>query len=333
MKVDATLRGYHLRDVPAWARRCEELGFDGLFTTETNHDPFFPLVLAAEHTERVELGTGIALAFPRSPMSLAYMAWDLQALARGRFVLGLGSQIKAHVEKRFSAVWSHPARRMRELVQAVREIWGAWDDGSQLAFRGEFYRHTLMPPAFSPGPNPYGPPRIFLAAVQTGMIEVAGEVADGLMVHPLQSERYVRETVLPGVQRGLARAGRGGEGFEVSLSLFAVTSDEEAEDTRRRIGFYGSTPAYRGVLEAHGWGDLQTELHALSRSGGWDEMPRLVSDEILETFAVVGATPEEVGEKARARYDGLVQRINLHAGERSEPERWAGVIPALAKPA
>lgn len=329
MKVDATIRGFELAEVADWAVRCEELGIDGIWSTETNHDPFFPLVIAAEHTSRLQVGTGVALAFPRSPMHLAYAAWDLQALSRGRFVLGLGSQVRAHVTKRFSAEWSHPAPRMREIVQAVRAIWQSWDDGTPLQFRGEFYKHVLMPPAFSPGRNPFGQPPIHLAAVGERMLEVAGEVADGVIVHPLQTALYVREMLLPAVERGLQRGGRPRDGFEVDLSLFVATSEEEVEDVRRRIAFYASTPAYRLVLSAHGWDDAHEELHRLSRTGGWAEMPGVVTDEMLDAFAVCRATPEEVGREVLARYAGLVDRVNLHAGEVADPERWAGVVAAL----
>jgi probable F420-dependent oxidoreductase len=329
VKLDVTFRGTALADVPGWARRAEELGVDGVFTTETNHDPFFPLVLAAEHTQRVELGTGIALAFPRSPMHLAYQGWDLHALSQGRFVLGLGSQVRAHVVRRFGAEWSQPARRMRELVLAVRAIWQAWQEDAPLQFEGEFYRHTLMPPAFRPERAHHSPPRIFLAAVQERMTEVAGEVADGLMVHPLQTARYLRDTQLPALERGLLRSGRRREDVEVSLALFVVTDEAEEKSVRERVAFYGSTPAYRQVLDAHGFGEVADRLHELSRAGEWASMSTLVTDEVLDAVAVRGRSGEDVAAKARERYAGLVDRINLHAGEHSDLERWAPVIRAL----
>lgn len=330
MKLDVSMRGPALADVPAWARRAEHLGVDGIFTTETNHDPFLPLALAAEHTDRVELGTGIALAFPRSPMTLAYQAWDLHDLARGRFVLGLGAQVRAHVVRRFSAQYEHPARRMRELCTAVRAIWEAWATGGDLDVRGEFYTHTLMPPAFRPGPARYGLPRLWLAGVKEGMVEVAGEVADGLLVHPLQTERYLRDTLAPALQRGLQRAGRRREDLEVSVALFAVGSDGEREDVRRRIAFYGSTPAYRHVLEAHGWEQLGAQLHELSRTGGWDRMAALVPDEVVETVAVCGSTPDEIVARVHERYRGIADRVNLHAGDRVDLDAWAPLIGAFA---
>jgi probable F420-dependent oxidoreductase len=329
VRLDVTMRGVALRDAGAWAARAEALGVAGVWTTETNHDPFFPLVPAALGTERVQLGTGIALAFPRSPMTLAYQSWDLHAASGGRFVLGLGSQVKAHVERRFGAQYEHPARRMRELILAVRAIWDSWWDGTELAFEGEFFRHTLMPPAFRPGVLVHPRPRIFLAAVQERMTEVAGEVADGILLHPLQSEEYVRKVVLPALGRGLARAGRRREDVEVSVALFAVDSDAEREDVRRRIAFYGSTPAYRGVLEQHGWGDVGTRLWELSRTSGWDAMPDLVTDEMVETIACCGHDAAEAATVAAARYGGLADRVNIHAGERFDLDATEELVRAF----
>src|SRR4051794_2913824 len=276
MKVDTGLpMSTNPRKIAAAAKEAEAQGWDGLLTAETAHDPFFPLLIAAEHTERIELATGIAVAFARNPMTTAQVAYDLQSLSQGRFVLGLGSQIKAHIEKRFSMPWSHPAARMREFVLAMRAIWACWNDGEKLDFRGDFYTHTLMTPFFNPGPSPYGVPKVFLAAVGERMTEVAGEACDGIIIHGFTTERYVREVTLPAIERGLARAGRARSSFEISGPLFIVTGTDEqsfeaaAQATRRQIAFYGSTPAYRGVLELHGWGDLQPELNALSKQGEW----------------------------------------------------------------
>jgi probable F420-dependent oxidoreductase len=331
VRIDATLRGVPLGDVPAWSRRCEEIGFGGLFATETNNDPFLPVALAAEHTRQVEVGTGIAIAFARSPMQVAYTAWDLQALARGRFVLGLGTQVRAHVERRFGATWSRPAERMREYVAALDAIWSAWLNGTRLNFRGDFYEHTLMPPAFHGTPHPYGPPPVFLAGVRERMIETAGEAADGLLVHPFHTERYLRDVLVPALERGLARGQRRRGAVQVSLSLFVAITPQETEEIRRRIAFYASTPAYRKVLDALGWGDLFTELHELSRTGGWERMPQLVTDEVLDAVAVRGASADEVAEKALTRYGALVDRINLHAGEHADPRRWAAVVEAFGR--
>jgi probable F420-dependent oxidoreductase len=332
VRLDATLRGVPLADVAQWARRCETMRFDGLFTTETNNDPFIPLTLAAEHTSRVELGTGIAIAPPRSPMHLAYTGWGMQELSRGRFILGLGSQIRAHVERRFGAVWDRPAERMREMVLALRAIWDSWRTGEPLHFNGTFYRHTLMPPAFRPRPHPHPPPAVFLAGVRERMIRVAGEVADGLLVHPLQSPRYLSETILPALEQGLESAGRRRQDVQISVALFVSTSQAETEEIRRRIAFYGSTPGYHGVLRAHGWEALGTRLHELSRTGGWQEMPALVDDEVLDTFAVRAADGAAVAAEIHRRYDGLADRINLHAGELSGLERWSDLAAAMSAP-
>ena len=331
MKVDGVLISRGLDGVPAVARELEELGYDGAFSAETAHDPFFPLLLAAEHTERLELVTGIAVAFARNPMTLANLGYDLQSYSHGRFVLGLGSQIKAHIEKRFSMPWSHPAARMRELILAMRAIWACWNDGDKLDFRGEFYRHTLMTPFFNPGPSAYGAPRVFLAAVGERMTEVAGEVADGILLHGFTTERYVREVTVPALERGWARAGRQRADFEVSGPMFVVTGTNEEElerarqGTKQQIAFYGSTPAYRGVLELHGWGDMQGELNRLSKQGEWAAMGDLVTDEILEAFAIV-AEPEDVPRQMLARYGDVLDRISFYAPYKSDPERWSKVL-------
>jgi probable F420-dependent oxidoreductase len=272
MKVDAPLLAPHLADAGPAARRLEELGYAGAFSFEGPHDPFFPLLLAAQQTERLELSTAVAIAFARSPMLLANLGYDLQALSQGRFILGLGSQIRPHIEKRFSMPWSKPAARMRELVQAIRTIWRSWNEGQRLEFRGEFYRHTLMTPFFNPGPNPYGNPRIFLAGVGPRMTEVAGEVADGFFTHPFNTPESVRDVTLPALESGLARAGRVRAELEISFQVMVVSGsrDEEIERARTairaQIAFYASTPAYRVVLESRGWGDLQPELNRLSKS-------------------------------------------------------------------
>jgi len=330
MLVDGTLSS-NPTGVIADARIAEASGYDGIWSAETSHDPFLPLVLAAEHTERLQVGTGIAVAFARNPMTLAVTANDLQSLAQGRFMLGLGSQIKPHIEKRYSMPWSHPAPRMRELILAVRAIWDAWADGSRLAFRGEFYRHTLMTPMFDPGPNPFGNPPIFLAAVGPFMTEVAGEVADGLLAHPFTTERYLREITLPALERGLATSGRTRADIQTSYPGMVVTGlDDEAfaksaAATRKQLAFYGSTPAYRPVLELHGWGDLQTELNTLSKRGAWDDMTGLIDDQVLDAFAIVGPL-DSIAAKVRSRYDGLIDRFNVYAPSGIGADRWAEVL-------
>jgi probable F420-dependent oxidoreductase len=334
MKVDTGVMAPSLSDIGPRARELEQLGYDGLLTAETGHDAFLPIALAAEHTERIELATGIAVAFARTPMVLAYTANDLQQMSKGRFVLGLGSQIKPHIEKRFSMPWSHPARRMREYILALQAIWSAWNEQTPLKFEGEFYRHTLMTPFFAPPPNPFGAPKVFLAAVGAKMTEVAGEVADGIIIHGFTTERYVKEVTMPAIARGLLASGRDRSSFQVSGPLFVVTgtNDEEfataAQGVKQQIAFYGSTPSYRGVLDLHGWGDLQTELNGLSKQGRWVEMGELIDDEILQTFAVV-AGPEGVGAELKRRYGGIVDRCSFYAPYRTDPERWTRVIDDL----
>ena len=317
MLVDGGL-SFHLDDVGADARELEREGYDGAWSAETGHDPLLIVAGAATTTTTLELGTGIVVAFARSPMITATMANDVQLLSHGRLLLGLGSQIKPHIEKRYSMPWSHPAPRMREYVLAMRAIWECWNEGTTLNFRGEFYRHTLMSPFFNPGPNPYGAPKVYLAAVGELMTEVAGEVADGLLVHPFSTERYLREVTLPALERGLAKSGRDLAGFPISFSGLIATgdSDEALEDATRRvraqIAFYGSTPAYRGVLELHGWGDLQSELNTLSKSGEWERMGELIDDDVLHAFAVV-ATPTDVGAVVRERFNDVVRRFSIYA--------------------
>ncbi len=336
MKVDATPTG-SINDAADTAATLESEGYSGAWTAETAHDPFLPLAVAATATEQIELGTSIAVAFARNPMLLANIGWDLQTLSKGRFILGLGSQIKPHITKRFSMEWSHPAPRMREMIQAVRAIWDTWQNGTKLEFRGEFYRHTLMTPFFTPSADDLaevGLPKIFLAGVGPLMTEVAGEVCDGFFCHGFTTERFLREVTIPALERGRERAGTSMEGFEIVGPSFVVTgtTDEQLEKaatgTRQQIAFYGSTPAYRGVLELHGWGGLQDELNALSKQGKWKEMGDLIDDDILNTFAVVGS-PEQVAPELGRRYGDVISRISFYAPYESEPERWQAVIDGI----
>jgi probable F420-dependent oxidoreductase len=331
MKVDGAVVTQRLHEVPAAARRMEAEGYDGVFTFEGPHDPFLPLVLAAEHSERLELTTAIAVAFARSPMTIATTANDLHLASKGRFVLGMGTQIKPHIEKRFSMPWSHPAPRMRELTLAVRAIWATWNDGAPLDFRGEFYRHTLMTPFFNPGPNPHGTPRIALAGVGPLMTEVAGEVADGFIVHPFSTAHYLRTTTVPALERGFARAGRSRDHFEISFPLMIITGDSDADisaarsATARQLAFYGSTPAYRPVLDAHGWGELQPKLQLLTRRGEWDAMAALIPEELIAELTVTGR-PEEIAARVTERYGDLVDRIAFNAPYPAAPALWARVL-------
>lgn len=314
MKIDAGLIAADLAQVPARARELEAQGYDGCVSAEIASDPFFPLLLAAEHTTRLELMTSIAVAFARSPMTLANVGHDLNAFSKGRFLLGLGSQIQPHITKRFSMPWSHPAARMRELIQAMRAIWRCWYEGEKLAFRGQFYTHTLMTPMFTPTNTQYGPPKVLLAAVGPKMTEVAGEVADGMIVHGFTTPKYVHEVTLPAIERGLAAAGRSRKGFQLACPAFVVTGRDarEWEQSRtavcKQIAFYGSTPAYRPVLELHGWGELQGELNAMSKRGEWDAMGGRITDEILEQFAIV-AQPHEVPGQLKRRYGDAIDRV------------------------
>lgn len=292
----------------------ERGGYDGGWTAETSHDPFLPLLLAAEHTSRLELGTNIAVAFARNPMTVANIGWDLQAYSQGRFILGLGTQIRPHIEKRFSMPWSHPAPRMREFVGALHAIWSAWRDGTKLRFEGDFYTHKIMTPMFTPEPQPYSAPKVFLAAVGEAMTELCGEVADGHLGHPMVSKRYLDEVTMPALERGMRRSGRDRGDFEVSCEVMVATGANDAElaaataAVRKQIAFYGSTPAYRKVLELHGWGDAHTELHRLSLEGEWDTMGSLIDDEMLAVFAVAGPV-DTIAAALRSRCEGAVDRV------------------------
>jgi probable F420-dependent oxidoreductase len=319
MKIDGFVGVYAgAGDVNAGeaAKRQEDLGYDGLWAPETSHDPLLSLAFAAEATERVELGTAIVVAFGRNPMDLAITANDLQLISKGRFILGLGSQIKPHIEKRFSMPWSHPAPRMREFILAMRAIWDSWNNGTKLDFRGKFYTHTLMTPFFNPGPNPNGPPKVFLAGVGEKMTEVAGEVCDGFLAHAFSTPKYLRESTIPALERGLKKAGRSRKDFEVTSPGFMVlgNNDDEIQNAsmgvRQQIAFYGSTPAYRPVLESHGWGNLQEELNTMSKRGEWVEMGKLINDDILAEFAIIGR-PEDVPKEVENRYGGLADRISF----------------------
>ncbi len=334
MRVDAPLALASLAAAGEEARRLEALGYDGAFTFDGPHDPFFPLVQAAAATERIELVTAVAIAFARSPMLVAQIAHDLQGLSKGRFRLGLGSQIRAHIERRFSQPWSQPAARMREFVLALRAIWSCWNDGAPLAFRGAFYTHTLMPPLLRPAPCSFGAPPVWLAGVGPRMTEIAGEVADGFLVHPFHTPAFLADVTGPALERGLALAGRTRRNFVVSAQLLIVTGRDAAETerarmaTRAQIAFYASTPAYRGVLDSVGRGALHPELHALSRSGDWQAMAALVDDEVLETVAVC-APPDALAERIAARCAGFADRVSLVAPWQPDAGAWADVVHAL----
>ncbi len=315
MKVDTSI-GFDLSNVGEHAARMESVGYTGLQTAETGHDPFLPLAQAALHTSNADLITSIVVAFARTPMVLAPIAHDLNAVSKGRFVLGLGSQIRAHITKRFSMPWSHPAPRMREFILALRAIWANWYDNEPLSFVGKFYTHTLMTPFFTPGNTEYGAPRVFLAAVGPLMTEVAAEVADGMIVHPFTTEKYLRETTIPALEKGWAKAGKSREDFEISYPCFVVTADDEKGlerakgATRQQIAFYGSTPAYKGVLDSIGAGELQGELNAMSKQGRWQDMGNLITDDILKEFAVIDE-PQNLAGELKRRYGDLIDRTSV----------------------
>lgn len=312
MKLDAALAPANLRDAPAQAAAAEALGFDAVWTSETRHDPFLALALAAEHTRRLGLGTAVAIAFARSPTVLAHTAWDLAGASDGRFMLGLGTQVRPHIERRFGLAWpASPVHALREYIQALRAVWQAWHTGERLNYRGESYRLTLMTPFFSPPPIEHPSIPIYLAGVNRGLIQLAGECADGFHAHPLHSARYLDEVVHPALRDGAARAGRDAGRVAVSASVFTVSGQDEADFARSQIAFYASTPSYRPVLELHGWETVADRLGALARRGAWAELPALISDEMLQTFAVV-AQPGELAGALRQRYHGLADRLTLY---------------------
>ncbi len=315
MKLDTQLWG--LADAGQRAATLAGLGFDGVFTFEGPNDVFTPLVVAAAHPVEVDLYTNLAVALPRNPLQVAHQAWDLQTLAGGRFALGLGSQVRPQVERRYGAGFHPPLARMEEFVGALRAIFAAWQQGERLDFEGEYYRHTLMPPLFNPGPNAHGPPPIWLGGLGPRMVELAASVADGLAIMPFCTERYLAEVTMPALERGLLTSGRTRSGFTLVGEAIVCCGRDEAElatardGTRALVSFYASTPAYRAVLDVHGWGDLQVELRTMTRQGRWDEMAELIDDDMLRTLAVVG-TPSEVGAALMARYGGWAQRLAVY---------------------
>jgi probable F420-dependent oxidoreductase len=336
VKVDAFLDAEELSAVADRARHLEAAGYDGAWTAEVKHDPFLPHAVAATVTSTIALGTSIAVAFARSPMTTAYTANDLQAASGGRFILGLGSQIRAHVTRRFSMPWGRPAPQMREYILALRAIWASWDEGEPLKVRGEFYNHSLMTAMFRPEPHPYGPPRVYLAAVGPAMTRVAGEVSDGLVVHAFTTERYLREVTLPALAEGIARGGRQPGDVEVTCPGFVIVEGQgdtgaRIAAVRQQIAFYGSTPAYRPVLELHGWGDLADKLHALSLRRDeqrWTEMGTLITDDVLDAFAVTG-TPREAGAELKRRFGDIVDRATIMSSSGLPADQFGELIQAL----
>jgi probable F420-dependent oxidoreductase len=336
MKLDTMLDARNLVEAAEYARAAEDMGFDGLWTVEAQHDPFLPLAAAAPATRRVSLGTAIAVAFARSPILLAHTAWDLQAYSGGRFILGLGTQVKGHNERRFSVKWDSPGKRLREVILAVRAIWDCWQNGTKLDFQGEFYQHTLMTPFFNPGPIEHPKVPIFIAGVNPYVARLAGELCDGFHVHPFHSPKFLRERLIPDIEAGARKAGRPRKALELSTQEFMAIGEtgeeisEMREQIRRQISFYASTRAYQPVLDVHGWGELSARLGRLAAQGEWQKMPAEITDEMLDTFSVSGA-PSEIGAKLNERYAGLLDRISPYFPPRTpaDRERWRTIIRAF----
>jgi len=317
MKFDVTIFPEDLNTVSNLARAVEDSGFSGLWTAETAHNPFLPLTHAAAHTQRINLGTAIAVAFPRSPMVVANIAWDLAEQSKGRFILGLGTQIKAHITKRFSAEWGPPVPKLREYIESMRAIWATWQNGTPLRYEGEHYKFTLMTPFFAPNAMPYADIPIYIAGVNEGLCRLAGELCQGFHVHAFHTPRYLRELIIPNIEAGAAKAGRKREDISLNCAIFVVTgkTDEEIQNNailvKSQIAFYASTPSYEAVLEMHGWQEIGQRLNLMSRAGRWAEMWQEISDEMLEEFAVV-APEADLARKVKDRYTGLLDRIGYY---------------------
>ncbi len=326
--IDATLPPVTLSAIPGIAQAAEKLGFHTLWSTETMHDPFLPGPLVIEHSRALGFGTAVAIAFARSPATLAYTAWDLAQASQGRFILGLGTQVKAHIERRFGMPWPDSVTGMlREQIEAIHAFWNTWQNNQPLNYRSEHYKLTLMSPFFNPGPIQYPDIPIYIAGVNTGLARLAGELAQGFHAHPLHTGRYLREVILPAIWQGAEKAGRPREAIQVSTSAFIVTSPEEESFVRAQVSFYASTPSYRPVMALHGWEQVAQQLSALASRGAWADMPMLVSDEMLAEFAVI-APPRDLPAALRQRYQGLVDRLGFYIpfvpGQRDE--LWSALL-------
>lgn len=336
MKLDTILTVSAFKDVAQLARTGEDMGFDALWSLENRHEPFMPLAVAASVTDKLHLGTSIALAFIRSPMNLAYTAWDLQAGSNGRFILGLGTQVKGHNERRYNVKWESPGPKLRELVQALRAIWDCWQNGSKLDFNGKFYSFTLMPPAFSPGKIAHPHVPIYVAGVNPYMCRLAGELADGFHVHPFHSTTYLRNAVLPQIDEGARKAGRSRKDVVVTSSVFAIMGDnkkeidEAREEARRQIAFYASTRTYKPVLDAHDWGDVCLRLHEKTVTGDWAGMPKEISDEMMAEYTITGS-PQEMPGLIKERYNGLLDRVAFYYPYQpgQDEKRWRKIVEAF----
>jgi probable F420-dependent oxidoreductase len=336
MRLSTNLVVDSLQDVAAPAKVIEALGFEALYISERKHEPFMQLAIAATATSRIKLGPEVALAFPRNPMVLAYTAWDLQRASNGRFILGLGTQVKAHNERRFSVKWDSPGPRLREYVLAIRAIWDCWQNGTKLDFPGEFFRYSLMTPMFNPGPLDVPRPPIFIGAVSPYNCRTAGELCEGFHAHGFHSAKSLRENVLRNVEAGLAKAGRTRSEFTVVAPVMAIMGDNKKEiDTMRErvrgmVGFYGATSTYKRTFEAHGWGDTFVRLRDKSRSGAWDTMAKEISDEMLDAFAVTGSY-DEIPGLLKAKYGDMLDEVLIYFGEpeKGDPARWRRLTRAF----
>jgi probable F420-dependent oxidoreductase len=336
MQLDTILTTFSFKDIGPLARTVEGMGFDALWGLENQHEPFMPLAVAATATNKIQLGTAIALSFTRSPMTLAYTAWDLQAGSNGRFILGLGTQVKGHNERRFSVKWQSPGPKLRELIQALRAIWDCWQNDSNLNFTGQFYNFTLMPPAFQPGKIAHPHIPIYIAGVNPYMCRLAGELCDGFHAHPFHSPKYLREAVIPQLKEGARKAGRSRKDVVIASSAFAVMGDnkkeidEARERARAQIAFYASTRTYQPVLDVHGWSDICLRLHEKTIKGDWAGMSKEITDEMMNEYTVSGS-PEEMPALLKARYKGLLDRVAFYYSYKpgQDEKRWRKIVEAF----
>ena len=340
MKFDAGLPIVGLKDVPAIAKAAEEIGFAALWTQETQHDPFLPCALIGEHTTRLHAGTGIAVSFARSPANIAYTAWDLAAQSDGRFMLGLGTQVKAHIERRFGMPWPEsPVKKLREQIEVIRALWDCWQNGTKLNYRGEYYKVTLMSPFFQPPPLPPSPLGeglgvrsipIYIAGVNTGLAKLAGEMCEGFQAHPFHSIRYMKEVMLPAMEEGAKKANRKRDDISVCMNAFVATTPEEMNFARMQISFYASTPSYRPVMDLHGWAGAAEKLSAHAAKGEWAEMPMLITDEMLNEFCLV-TEENKLADELKRRYDGIADRLTIYTpfvpGEKDD--WWRGLAASF----
>jgi len=333
LKLDAALPIVQLTDVPAIAKAAQEIGFGALWTQETQHDPFLPCTLIAEHSTDMQFGTAIAVSFARSPANLAYTAWDLSAQSGGRFILGLGTQVKAHIERRFGMTWPESVTgKLREQIQVIRAFWDTWQNGTKLNFRGEYYKATLMSPFFNPGPIEHPNIPIYIAGVNIGLAKLAGELCDGFHVHPFNSLKYLNEVILPAIEDGLKKEKRQRKDISVSVTAFVATSPEEESFARMQLAFYASTPSYKAVMDLHGWGETAEKLSGFAAKGEWAEMPMLITDEMLNKFCLM-TTQENLANDLKKRYNGIADRLTLYTPfvPNEKDELWKELAKSFSK--